>query len=62
MTETVKLADGRTDVLIDGRTIGYVYRTGSRGSWIAKLYEDKRYWGPFTTKREAVDEVKVQAA
>ena len=37
---------------------GYVYR--SDGGWLAKLYGDRRFWGPFPTKRDAVAEVKIQ--
>jgi hypothetical protein len=40
--------------------IGYVFRTDD--GWIAKLYNDPRHWGPFATKREAISEVKTQAA
>ena len=42
---------------VDGQ--GYVYK--SDDGWMAKLYEDRRFWGPFTTKREAVAEVRIQA-
>jgi hypothetical protein len=38
---------------------GVVYKT-DRG-WIARLYGDRRFWGPFTTKREAAAEVRIQA-
>lgn len=41
--------------------VGYVYKRAER-EWIAKLYEDRRFWGPFTTRREAIGEVRIQAS
>lgn len=41
---------------VDG--VGYVYRNDD--GWIAKLYGDRRFWGPFPTKREAASEIRIQ--